>query len=28
LRPAIRFDPDPAFLDWHNNHCFADRAAA
>lgn len=28
LRPAIRFDPDPAFLDWHNNHCFADRTAA
>lgn len=28
LRPAIRFDPDPAFLEWHNNHCFADRNAA
>lgn len=25
LRPAIRFDPDPAFLDWHNAHCFVDQ---
>lgn len=24
LRPAIRFDPDPVFLDWHNAHCFMD----
>lgn len=28
LRPAIRFDPDPAFLDWHNNHCFIDQRPA
>lgn len=28
LRPAIRFDPDPAFLDWHNNHCFIDQRLA
>lgn len=25
LRPAVRFDPDPAFLDWHNTHCFVDQ---
>lgn len=25
LRPAIRFDPDPAFLDWHNDRCFIDQ---
>ena len=25
LRPAIRFDPDPAFLAWHNSHCFLDQ---
>ncbi len=25
LRPAIRFDPNPDFLDWHNNHCFIDQ---
>lgn len=25
LRPASRFDPDPAFLDWHNSHCFVDQ---
>jgi putative restriction endonuclease len=24
LRPAIRFDPDPVFLDWHNSQCFID----
>jgi hypothetical protein len=24
LRQAARFDPEPAFLDWHNNHCFID----
>jgi len=28
LRSAIRFDPDPAFLDWHNNHCFIDQCLA
>jgi putative restriction endonuclease len=28
LRSAIRFDPDPAFLDWHNNNCFIDRRPA
>lgn len=28
LRPASRFDPDPAFLDWHNRHCFVDSLAA
>jgi putative restriction endonuclease len=28
LRPAIRFDPDPAFLDWHNSHCFIDQRPA
>ncbi|MFB0873905.1 MULTISPECIES: HNH endonuclease [unclassified Sphingobium] len=28
LRPAKRFDPDPAFLDWHNTHWFADSIAA
>ncbi len=25
LRPAIRFDPEPAFLDWHNCHSFVDQ---
>ena len=25
LRPTIRFDPDPAFLAWHNTHCFVDQ---
>ena len=24
LRPAIRFDPDPVFLEWHNENCFVD----
>lgn len=24
LRSAVRFDPDPAFLEWHNAHCFVD----
>ena len=24
LRPAFRFEPDPAFLDWHHKHCFVD----
>ena len=24
IRSAVRFDPDPAFLDWHNRHCFVD----
>lgn len=24
LRQAIRFDPEPAFLEWHNTHCFLD----
>ena len=28
LRPAIRFDPEPAFLDWHNHNCFIDQRAA
>ena len=28
LRPAARFDPEHAFLDWHNEHCFVDRRAA
>jgi putative restriction endonuclease len=28
LRPAKCFDPDPAFLDWHNTHWFADSIAA
>ncbi|PLK22329.1 restriction endonuclease [Porphyrobacter sp. TH134] len=28
LRPAARFDPEPAFLDWHNEHCFVDQRAA
>ena len=28
LRSAIRFDPEPAFLDWHNEHCFVDQRAA
>lgn len=25
LRPAIRFDPDPDFLEWHNSNCFIDQ---
>ena len=28
LRPAIRFDPEPAFLDWQNHNCFIDQCAA
>ena len=24
VRPAVRFDPDNAFLDWHNHYCFVD----
>lgn len=28
LRPAIRFDPDPVFLNWHNNNCFIDQRPA
>lgn len=28
LRPATRFDPDPNFLDWHNNNCFVDHSPA
>lgn len=24
VRPAARFDPDRAFLDWHNRYCFVD----
>ena len=28
IRAAVRFDPDPTFLDWHNQHCFVDRLAA
>ena len=24
VRPAVRFDPDLAFLDWHNRYCFVD----
>jgi hypothetical protein len=28
LRSAVRFDPEPAFLDWHNEHCFLDGRAA
>ena len=28
LRPAIRFDPDPAFLDWHSANCFVDQRRA
>jgi len=28
LRPAIRFDPDPALLEWHNDHWFIDRNVA
>lgn len=27
LRPATRFDPEPAFLEWHNRNCFADQRA-
>ena len=25
LRSAIRFDPDPSFLEWHSNHWFIDQ---
>ena len=28
LRPAIRFDPDPALLEWHKDHFYIDRNAA
>ncbi len=28
LRSAIRFDPEPDFLEWHNEHCFVDQRAA
>ena len=28
IRPAVRFDPDPAFLDWHLHNCFVDNAEA
>ena len=28
LRSAIRFDPEPDFLEWHNEHCFVDERAA
>ena len=28
LRPAIRFDPEPAFLDWQNHNCFIDQCSA
>lgn len=28
LRSAVRFDPEPNFLDWHNKHCFVDHRAA
>ncbi len=28
VRPAVRFDPDPAFLDWHNENRFVDQLAA
>lgn len=24
IRSAIRFDPDPIFLEWHKNNCFVD----
>lgn len=24
IRPAMRLDPDRRFLEWHNEHCFAD----
>ena len=27
VRSAIRFDPDPSFLEWHNNNCFLDACA-
>ncbi|MFC3673653.1 HNH endonuclease [Novosphingobium pokkalii] len=27
LRPALRFDPEPQFLDWHNENCFIDALA-
>lgn len=28
LRPSIRIDPDPAFLDWHHSNCFIDQRPA
>jgi putative restriction endonuclease len=27
LRPALRFDPEPQFLEWHNENCFIDALA-
>lgn len=27
LRPAVRFDPEPLFLEWHNENCFLDARA-
>ena len=27
IRSATRFDPDPAFLEWHNHCCFVDSLA-
>jgi predicted restriction endonuclease len=27
LRPALRFDPEPQFLEWHNENCFIDASA-
>lgn len=27
LRPALRFDPEPLFLEWHNENCFLDARA-
>ena len=28
IRSAVRFEPDLAFLDWHNRNCFMDRRQA
>jgi hypothetical protein len=28
LRSAIRFDPNPAFLEWHNKYCFIDECSS
>ena len=28
VRAAVRFEPDLAFLDWHNRNCFVDRREA
>jgi predicted restriction endonuclease len=28
LRSAVRFDPDPIFLEWHNSNCFIDGGIA